>query len=242
LLQDDSAELLEREVVSVLVGQCEAGADRVSDAHRSEIRDRTRHIERRRQWRTGRPARNERKRQTEECGCAKAHQLTSVTSGHSYNGEMSVREQIEKDIITAMKAKEEMRLTTLRMVKSALKSKEIDKRAPLDEAETLQTLSTLIKQRHDSADQFTKGGRADLAEKEIAEVAIIESYMPKSASAEEVETTVKSAIEEMNAAGKTPTVKDMGLVMKAAMAKFQASGARVDGKLVSETVRKQLAQ
>ena len=154
---------------------------------------------------------------------------------------MSIREQIEKDIITAMKAREEHRLSTLRMVKSALKSREIDKRAPLDEQETLQTLSTLIKQRHDSVEQFTKGGRQELADKEKAEIAMIESYMPKAAGAEEISETVKSAVAEMTAAGKAPTMKDMGTVMKAAMAKFQASGARVDGKLVSEEVKKQLA-
>jgi uncharacterized protein YqeY len=154
---------------------------------------------------------------------------------------MSIREQIEKDIITAMKAREEHRLSTLRMVKSALKSREIDKRAPLDEPETLQTLSTLIKQRHDSVEQFTKGGRQELADKEKAEIAMIEAYMPKAAGAEEISETVKSAVAEMTAAGKAPTIKDMGTVMKAAMAKFQASGARVDGKLVSEEVKKQLA-
>lgn len=154
---------------------------------------------------------------------------------------MSIREQIEKDIIVAMKAREEHRLTTLRMVKSALKSREIDKRAPLDDQETLQTLSTLIKQRHDSVEQFTKGGRQELADKEKSEIAIIEAYMPKAAGAGEISETVKAAIAEMTAAGAAPTMKDMGTVMKAAMAKFQASGARVDGKLVSEEVKKQLA-
>ena len=154
---------------------------------------------------------------------------------------MTIREQIEKDIITAMKAKEELRLSTLRMVKSALKNREIDKRAPLDENETLQSLSTLIKQRRDSVEQFTNAGRQELADKETAEIAIIEAYMPKSAGTEEIDATVRSAIEDMTVAGKSPTQKEMGLVMKAAMAKFQASGARVDGKAVSEAVRKQLS-
>ncbi len=154
---------------------------------------------------------------------------------------MNIREQLEKDIIVAMKAREEHRLTTLRMVKSALKNREIDKRAPLDEQETLQTLSTLIKQRHDSVEQFTKGGRQELADKEKSEIAIIEAYMPKAAGADEISETVKAAIAEMAAAGSAPTMKDMGAVMKAAMAKFQACGARADGKLVSEEVRKQLA-
>ncbi|MEO8726261.1 MAG: GatB/YqeY domain-containing protein [Acidobacteriaceae bacterium] len=154
---------------------------------------------------------------------------------------MNIREQLEKDIIAAMKAREEHKLTTLRMVKSALKSREIDKRAPLDEQETLQTLSTLIKQRRDSVEQFTKGGRQELADKESSEIAIIEAYMPKAADAGEVSEAVKAAIAEMTAAGTAPNIKDMGMVMKAAMGKFQASGARVDGKLVSEEVKKQLA-
>ena len=154
---------------------------------------------------------------------------------------MSIREQIEKDIIIAMKAKEEHRLTTLRMVKSALKSREIDKRAPLDDQETQQVLSTLIKQRHDSVEQFTKGGRQELADKEKTEIGMIEAYMPKAVGAEEISSTVRSAIAEMTAAGKAPTQKDMGLVMKAAMGMFQSSGARVDGKALSEEVRKQLS-
>lgn len=154
---------------------------------------------------------------------------------------MPIREQIEKDIVTAMKAREELRLTTLRMVKSALKSREIDKRAPLDEQETMQVLTTLIKQRRDSVEQFTKGGRTDLADKEQAEIGIIDAYMPKAVSEDEVNATVRSVVEEMTAAGKAPTQKELGLVMKATMAKFQASGARVDGKVVNEAVRKQLS-
>ncbi len=149
---------------------------------------------------------------------------------------MTISETIQKDMIAAMKAKEELRLSTLRMVKSALKSKEIDKRAPLDEKEELATLSTLIKQRKDSVEQFTKGGRTELADKEAAEIVIIEAYMPKAVSEEDVIATVKAAIAEMG----SPTMKDMGTVMKAAMAKF--AGARVDGKLVSETVKKELSK
>jgi uncharacterized protein len=154
---------------------------------------------------------------------------------------MAISEQIQKDTIAAMKAKDELRLTTLRMVKAALKNREIDKRGALDDQEELAVLSTLIKQRHDSIEQFTRGGRQDLAERERAEIVVIEGYMPKAASAEEIAATVKSAVDEMTAAGKTPTVKDLGLVMKAAMAKFQASGARVDGKAVNEEVRRQLS-
>ena len=150
---------------------------------------------------------------------------------------MSIPEQIQKDIVEAMRAREEHRLSTLRMVKSALKNKEIDKRSPLDEKEALAVLSTLIKQRKDSVEQFTKGGRQELADKEAAEIVIIESYMPKAAGEEEVVATVRATISEMD----SPTMKDMGTVMKNAMAKFATSGTRVDGKLVSEIVKRELA-
>jgi uncharacterized protein YqeY len=149
---------------------------------------------------------------------------------------MSIGEQIQKDMIAAMRAREELKLSTLRMVKSALKSKEIDKRAPLDEKEELATLSTLIKQRKDSVEQFTKGGRQELADKEAAEIVIIEAYMPQAVGEEEVVAAVRATIAEMG----SPTMKDMGTVMKATMAKF--AGARVDGKLVSETVKKELSK
>src|SRR5206468_2841069 len=136
-----------------------------------------------------------------------------------------------------MKAREEHRLTTLRMVKSAIKNKEIDKRAPLDDQEAMAVLNTLIKQRKDSIEQFTKGGRQELADKEAAEIVMIEAYLPKAAGQEEVEATVRAAISEMG----SPTMKEMGAVMKNAMAKFAASGTRVDGKIVSETVKKLLS-
>jgi len=148
---------------------------------------------------------------------------------------MSISEKIQKDIVEAMKSKQELRLSTLRMVKSALKNKEIDKRAPLEEKEELAVLSTLIKQRKDSVEQFTKGNRPELAQKETEEIAIIEGYMPKAVSEDDVVATVQATIAEMG----SPTMKDMGMVMKNAMAKF--GGARVDGKLVSETVKKELA-
>jgi len=151
---------------------------------------------------------------------------------------MNIPEQIQKDIVEAMRARQEHRLSTLRMVKSALRSKEIDKRAPLDEKEAVAILNTLIKQRKDSVEQFTKGGRQELADKEAAEIVLIESYMPKAAGEEEVTATVRAAIAEMG----TPTMKDMGTVMKNAMAKFAASGTRVDGKLVSEIVKRELAK
>ncbi len=151
---------------------------------------------------------------------------------------MSIPEQIQKDIVEAMRAREEHRLSTLRMVKSALTNKEKDKRSPLDEKEALAVLSTLIKQRKDSVEQFTKGGRQELADKEAAEIVIIESYMPKAAGEEEVVATVRATISEMD----SPTMKDMGTVMKNAMAKFAAAGTRVDGKLVSEIVKRELSK
>ncbi len=147
---------------------------------------------------------------------------------------MSISEQVQKDMVEAMKARDERRLSTLRMMKTALKNKEIDKRAPLDDREALQVLSTLIKQRKDSVEQFTKGGRQDLADKEAAEITLIETYMPKAIGEEEIAATVRATIAEMGA----PTMKDMGVVMKNVMGKF--AGARVDGKLVSDTVKKEL--
>src|SRR5215469_4729804 len=149
---------------------------------------------------------------------------------------MPIVEQITKDMTQAMKAREELRLSTLRMVKTALKHKEIDKRAPLDDKEAMQVLATLIKQRKDSIEQFTKGGRQELADKEAAEIKIIEAYLPKAMGEEEITAAVKATIAEMG----SPTVKDMGTVMKNAMAKLQATGARVEGKTVSEIVKKQL--
>src|SRR5215469_6903035 len=133
-------------------------------------------------------------------------------------------EDIQKHITEAMKARDEQRLSTLRMVKSALKNREIEKMAPLDEKEAQQVLGTLVKQRKDSIEQFVKGGRQELADKEAAEIKIIEAYLPK------------AVVAEMG----SPTMKDMGTVMKNVMAKLQAGGARVEGKTVSEMVKKQL--
>ena len=150
---------------------------------------------------------------------------------------MSLADQIQKDITAAMKSRDEARLSTLRMVKAALKNKEIEKMAPLDDKESQQVLSTLIKQRKDSVEQFTKGGRKEMADKEAAEIVRIESYLPKAAGEEEIAATVKAVIAEMGA----PTMKDMGTVMKNAMARFAAQGQRVDGKVVSDSVKKQLS-
>ena len=148
---------------------------------------------------------------------------------------MSIVEQVTQDMTHAMKAREEYRLSTLRMMKSALKNKEIDKRAPLDDKEAMAVLNTLIKQRKDSIEAFTKGGRQELADKEASEIAIIEAYLPKSLGEDEIVNTVKATIAEMG----SPTMKDMGTVMKNTMAKF--GGARVDGKIVSEIVKRELS-
>lgn len=150
---------------------------------------------------------------------------------------MTLSEQIQKEITAAMKARDEQRLSTLRMVKTALKNREIEKMAPLDDKESQQVLSTLIKQRKDSIEQFTKGGRQELADKEAAEIKLIETYLPKAAGEEEIVAGVKAVIAEMG----LPTMKDMGSVMKNVMARFSAAGMRVDGKVVSETVKKELA-
>jgi uncharacterized protein YqeY len=147
---------------------------------------------------------------------------------------MSLTEQVQKDMTAAMRSREELRLSTLRMMKTALKNKEIDKRAPLDEKEELQVLSTLIKQRKDSIEAFEKGNRPELARKEAEEIAYIEAYMPKAVAEEEIIAAVKATIAEMG----SPTVKDMGAVMKNVMARF--AGARVDGKVVSNAVKKEL--
>src|SRR5258707_2249933 len=149
---------------------------------------------------------------------------------------MGISEQIQKDMVEAMRSRSELKLSTLRMVKAALKNKEIDKRAPLDEKEAQQILATMIKQRRDSIEQFQKGGRQELADKEAAEIALIEAYMPKAMSEDEVAAAVKATIAEMG----SPTMKDMGAVMKNVMAKLQAGGARVEGKMVSDAVKKQL--
>jgi len=148
---------------------------------------------------------------------------------------MSLTEQVQKDMTDAMRKREELRLSTLRMMKAALQNKRIEKRGALEEKEELQVFSTMIKQRKDSIEQFEKGNRPELARKEAEEITIIEAYMPKAVGEEQVIAAVRATIAEMGA----PTMKDMGAVMKNVMAKF--AGARVDGKLVSETVKKELA-
>jgi len=149
---------------------------------------------------------------------------------------MSLIDDIQKHIVEAMKARDELRLSTLRMVKTALKHREVEKMAPLDDKESQQILTTLIKQRKESIEQFTKGGRQEMADKEAAEITLIESYLPKAAGEAEIIAGVKATIAEMG----SPTMKDMGTVMKNAMARFAAAGMRVDGKIVSEAVKKEL--
>ncbi len=148
---------------------------------------------------------------------------------------MSITSQVQKDMVASMKTRQELRLATLRMVKAALKNKEIDKRSPLDEKEEMQVLTTLIKQRLDSNEQFLKGNRPELAAKELEEIVFIEQYLPKPVGAAEIDAAVRAVIAEMGA----PTAKEMGTIMKNVMAKF--AGARIDGKQVSEAVKKALA-
>jgi uncharacterized protein len=154
-----------------------------------------------------------------------------------YNLFMNLVEQIQKDITAAMKAREEQRLSTLRMVKSALQNRQIEKMAPLDEKESQAVLTTLIKQRKESVEQFTKGGRQEMADKEAAEIVLIETYLPKASGEAEVVAGVKAVIAEMG----SPTMKEMGTVMKNVMARFSGAGMRVDGKMVSEAVKRELA-
>jgi uncharacterized protein YqeY len=157
---------------------------------------------------------------------------------------MSISEKINADIIAAMKAHEEHRLTTLRMVKSALRSKEIDKREPLTDAEQTAVLSTLLKQRRESVESFTKGNRPELAAKEQAEIAMIEAYMPQSASEDQVRKIVADAIDYLAAdnGGIRPGPRDMGAAMKLVQQRIQGIGLRADGKLVSELVKAELAK
>ncbi len=152
--------------------------------------------------------------------------------------------KIGKDIVTAMKAKDEHKLTTLRMVKSALKNKEIDKRQPLTEAEEQQILTTLIKQRRESVDSFTKGGRLELAEKEKVEIGMIEGYLPQAAGEEEIRAVIMGALNHLaaGAAGVRPGPKDMGPAMSVIKQRLMANGIRADGKIVSEILKAELAK
>ena len=150
---------------------------------------------------------------------------------------MSLKDKIVSDMTAAMKAKDANKLSTLRMAKSALMNEE-NKRgigAVLTDDEVMKVLTSLVKQRRDSIEQFTANGRAELAEKEKAELAVLEEYLPQAASQEEIDAAVADAIAETGASG----MKDMGAVMKAAQAKL--AGKNADGKTVSETVKAKLA-
>jgi uncharacterized protein YqeY len=147
---------------------------------------------------------------------------------------MPLLERLQGEMMSAMKAKDEARLGTLRMMKTVLKKHEVDTMKPLDEPTEMQILNMMIKQRREAADMFRKGGREELATKEEAELAMIETYLPASPSEEELEAAVTGAIAETGAA----SAKDMGKVMKAAQAKL--AGKRVDGKVLSERVKSRL--
>ena len=148
---------------------------------------------------------------------------------------MSLAEKIQSDIVVAMKARDDFKLSVLRMVKAAIQLKEVEKLRKLDENESIQLLQTILKQRKESIDQFTKGGRPELAEKETKEAALIEQYLPAGASAEEMDAAVLQALAETGA----NSIKQMGAVVKAAKAALE--GKTVDGKALSDLVRQRLA-
>ena len=147
---------------------------------------------------------------------------------------MLLRDQVNTDISSAMKAKDAARLSALRMLKAAIMNKGVEKGRDLDDAEVLQVVSTLVKQRRDSIEQFSNAGRADLVDKETAEITVLEHYLPPAASAEEIDAAVLEAIAETGA--RSP--KDMGKVMKAVMPRL--AGKNADGRAVSEAVRRKL--
>ena len=148
---------------------------------------------------------------------------------------MPLLDQIQKDLVAAMKGREEARLDALRMIKTALKKHEVDSMKPLDEPTELQILTTLIKQRKEASEMFRNGNRPELADREDAEQKLIESYMPSAPTPEEVDAAVAAAMAETGAT----SAKQMGVVMKAAQAKL--AGKRVDGKALSERVRARLS-
>jgi uncharacterized protein YqeY len=150
--------------------------------------------------------------------------------------QMSLAERIQKDLVDAMRAKEELRLSVLRGIKAAIKHKEVEKMRAMDETESIQILQTLVKQRKESIEQFTKGNRPELAEKETKELAIIESYLPAGASEAEMDAAITKAIAETGA----NSIKQMGAVVKGAKAALE--GKTVDGKVLSDRVRERLSK
>jgi uncharacterized protein YqeY len=149
---------------------------------------------------------------------------------------MSLAETIQSDIVAAMKARDDFKLSVLRMIKAAIQLKEVEKLHKLDDAESIQLLQTILKQRKESIDQFTKGNRPELAEKESKEAALIEQYLPDGASTGEMNAAIDKAIAEGNAT----SLKQMGAVVKAAKAALQ--GKTVDGKVLSDLVRERLSK
>ncbi len=147
---------------------------------------------------------------------------------------MTLTEKVNAEISAAMKAKDAPRLSALRMVKAAIMNKEVEKSRSLEDAEVLQVLGSLVKQRRDSIEQFSKAGRADLVDKETAEIRVLEEYLPPAASVEEIEAAVAAAIAETGAA----SAKDIGKVMKAVMPRL--AGKNADGKTINEAVRRTL--
>ena len=148
---------------------------------------------------------------------------------------MTVQERIQKEMIESMKAHHELKLSVLRMMKTAVKLKETEKRAALDDAECIAVFTTLIKQRRESADQFRKGGREDLASKEEQEITILDEFMPAAPSDAEIASAIDAAVAETGA----NSPKQMGAVMKAVQTKL--AGKRVDGKALSEKVKARLS-
>jgi len=150
---------------------------------------------------------------------------------------MTLVERITQDLTAAMKAQDAARTSTLRMAKAALMNKQIDKHGALDDAEATRVLQGLVKQREDAAEQYAKAGRAELAEKERAEMALLKAYLPAEVTDEEIAGAVEQAVAETGAS----SPKDMGKVMKAALAALAASGKAADGRRVNEAVKKRLA-
>src|SRR5262245_18317645 len=148
---------------------------------------------------------------------------------------MTLQEKIQSEITEAMRRKDSLRLSVLRMMKSAVKNKEIEKMKPLEEGEVLAVLKSLVKQRKDSVDQFRKGGREELAQKEEAEIRIVEEYLPSAASEEEIRQAVEEAVQETGAS----SIKDMGKLMKATLARL--AGKSTDGARVSQIVKDKLS-
>jgi uncharacterized protein YqeY len=144
-------------------------------------------------------------------------------------------DQVTRDIGDAMRQKDQKTLAPLRMLKAALMNKEVEKGRALEAAEALQVVNALVKQRRDSVEQFRAGGRPELADKEAAEITLLERYLPPAADAAAIAAAVEAAVTETGAT----TVKDMGRVMKAVMARL--SGVTVDGRLVSDAVKRRLA-